>query len=79
VIVVLVEGDEGRLDAFVRDDGRGMPERAPADRPGHLGMVGMRERALAIGARLRIESLAGTGTTVQLHWGDTDESPVPDR
>lgn len=78
-IEVCVDGDAGRLTVRVRDDGCGIPDRGTAVRPGHLGMVGMRERALAIGARLRIESLVDTGTTVELDWGDRDGAPVPDR
>jgi signal transduction histidine kinase len=47
----------------VRDDGRGFdPARAAAN--GHFGLVGMRERAAAIGARLTIDSAPGRGTAV---------------
>lgn len=46
----------------VADDGRGLvPENVPLDR---YGLVGMRERADAAGARLDIESRPGRGTTV---------------
>ncbi len=46
----------------VADDGRGLvPEVVPVDR---YGLVGMRERADAAGARLDIESIPGRGTTV---------------
>ncbi len=49
----------------VRDDGRGFdPDRAAAN--GHFGLVGMRERAGAIGARLTVESAPGRGTAVRL-------------
>ena len=78
-IDVLVQGDAASLAVLVRDDGRGMPERDAAARPGHLGMVGMRERALAIGARLRFESFAGAGPTVKLQWGDAGGPAVLDR
>ena len=37
-------------------------------RPGHLGIVGMRERALEIDARFALESTPGDGTTVRLEW-----------
>jgi signal transduction histidine kinase len=47
----------------VRDDGRGFdPAWAAAN--GHFGLVGMRERAAAIGARLTIDSAPGRGTAV---------------
>ncbi len=46
----------------VSDDGRGFdPEALP---PG-VGTLGMRERALALGGRLEIESEPGSGTTVR--------------
>jgi|WetSurMetagenome_2_1015567.scaffolds.fasta_scaffold80700_2 signal transduction histidine kinase len=51
------------------DDGVGfaMPDRVDAltDR-GHFGLIGMRERAELIGARLSIQSSPGQGTTVEL-------------
>jgi signal transduction histidine kinase len=47
----------------VRDDGRGFdPARAAAN--GHFGLVGMRERAGALGAHLTVESAPGRGTAV---------------
>jgi signal transduction histidine kinase/ligand-binding sensor domain-containing protein len=47
----------------VRDDGRGFdPAQAAAN--GHFGLVGMRERAGAIGAHLTVESAPGRGTAV---------------
>jgi signal transduction histidine kinase len=48
----------------VSDDGRGLPERG-ATRIDAYGMLGMRERADAIGAQLEIESAPGKGTTVR--------------
>ena len=44
-----------------------MPDRVDAltDR-GHFGLIGMRERAELIGARLVIHSSPGQGTTVEL-------------
>ena len=55
--------------ASIRDDGVGfaMPDRVDAltDR-GHFGLIGMRERAELIGARLFIHSSLGAGTTIEL-------------
>ena len=37
-------------------------------RPGHLGLVGMRERARAIGATLTLTARDGGGTQLSLQW-----------
>ncbi|MDT3678668.1 MAG: response regulator [Burkholderiaceae bacterium] len=63
---VSIDGDERSLRLRVADDGSGIP--ANLSRPGHLGIVGMRERALAIGASFALESAPGHGTTVLLDW-----------
>lgn len=53
------------LRVEVRDDGRGFdPEQAGASE--HFGLIGIRERASALGATLVIESAPGRGTTVLL-------------
>jgi signal transduction histidine kinase len=54
----------------VRDDGDGIPEQGA--NPAGFGLVGMRERALSIGATLEIESRPGQGTTVSLRIGAAD-------
>ncbi len=56
------EGETLRLE--VADDGAGFDPAAPV--PGHYGLVGMRERAAAIGATLDIVSAPGAGTRVRL-------------
>lgn len=53
------------LQVRVRDDGRGFDPHGQAP-TGHWGLVGMRERAAAIGARLAITSAPGAGTEVFL-------------
>jgi signal transduction histidine kinase len=52
----------------VRDDGRGLDAivREQGYRSGHWGLLGMRERARSIGARLDIDSARGAGTTIRL-------------
>ncbi|MBC7841701.1 MAG: hypothetical protein H7099_05290 [Gemmatimonadaceae bacterium] len=47
----------------VHDDGRGF-DPALAGANGHYGLLGMRERAAAIGARFTLASAPGQGTTV---------------
>ena len=57
--------DSRELCIGVRDDGRGF-DPSQASPMGHWGLVGMRERASAIGARLTITSAPGAGTEVIL-------------
>lgn len=69
VRVELAAADGGGFALSVGDDGCGLPRNPmPASTAGHLGMVGMRERAVAIGATLDVRSTPGQGTLVQLHW-----------
>ena len=58
-----------QLRLHVRDDGKGIePEVVKAGgRPGHWGLLGMRERAKRIGARLEFWSEVGAGTEVELN------------
>jgi PAS domain S-box-containing protein len=65
---VRVQGNAERLRLDIGDDGIGLPPDAAQGRPGHLGMVGMRERALAIGARLQARARTDGGTLITLTW-----------
>ena len=58
-----LDAQNGWLTAEVRDDGRGLREGA---RPNHesIGLLGMRERALAAGGELVLQSVPGRGTIV---------------
>jgi len=59
-------GDDG-LTVRIRDDGQGIDGRMLREgRPGHFGILGMRERAKRIRAHLRIWSRPGAGTEVEL-------------
>jgi two-component system sensor histidine kinase UhpB len=49
----------------VTDDGIGIPGGA-IDDPGSLGLVGMRERAAALGATFDMQSAPGQGTTIRV-------------
>jgi signal transduction histidine kinase len=51
------------LTMEVRDNGKGISDEAVAN-PTTLGLLGMRERALAAGGELRIVRLAAGGTSV---------------
>lgn len=65
---VLVAGDADYLRVSVVDNGHGVEGLATRTYHGHLGLVGMRERAAAIGARLEIESSPDSGTEVSIEW-----------
>jgi len=57
------QGDELSLE--VRDNGTGFDLEAAA-RPGSLGLLGMRERAIALGGKVEVDSLLGQGTVVRV-------------
>ncbi|HEY8425583.1 MAG TPA: GAF domain-containing protein [Limnochordales bacterium] len=64
-VEVQVRADPGHLELSVADDGKGF-HPASTQAPGHHGLVAMRERAQAIGARLTIATGPGRGTRVML-------------
>lgn len=67
VHVELSFSDRPRLT--IRDDGGGFEAGPQAKRNGGLGLTGMRERALLIGAELKVTSTPGAGTQVELALG----------
>jgi signal transduction histidine kinase len=56
--------DDRRASLEVLDAGRGFDTRA--DHGDHYGLVGMRERADAIGAQLVVDSRPGSGTSIRV-------------
>lgn len=65
---VQLEYGPAEVALVVRDDGRGFSTEDRVDSPpGHYGLIGMRERAQAIGGTLEVTSEPGQGTTVRLH------------
>ncbi|MBN1139827.1 MAG: hypothetical protein JXM73_24865 [Anaerolineae bacterium] len=61
-------GEDGQCVTLeIHDDGNGC-DPGEARRSGGLGLRGMEERAAEIGARLQIDSVAGSGTTVRVVW-----------
>lgn len=68
------------LELRVADDGRGFDVKA--DPAGHFGLLGMRERAQRVGARLELHSQRGRGTEVRVclplapaaQWGPPDQA-----
>jgi PAS domain S-box-containing protein len=67
-VSLALSGDGRRLDLRVEDNGHGITDDERHGRPGHLGLVGMRERAASIGAVLTMERRASGGTCVRLRW-----------
>ena len=60
-VVVSLQAVDGGLRLVVRDDGRGLGP----DRHDGAGITGMRERALLVGGRLTVTSVAERGTEVR--------------
>jgi signal transduction histidine kinase len=72
---VLAERRGDRVLVMVEDDGVGFePDQVYGD---HFGLLGMRERAVALGGVLTVESAPGAGTTVVVEVPSAD--PHPDR
>ena len=60
-----LSGDERHCIVTLTDDGHGFDARSPQCRWSH-GLMGMRQRAEALGGRLDIESRVGGGTRVRV-------------
>ena len=66
-LFVQLEYEPDEIALEVRDDGRGFTVNEKLEpKPGHYGLIGMRERAAAIGGTLEVSSKPGEGTTVRL-------------
>jgi signal transduction histidine kinase len=64
-IDVLLERRDEHLVLVVEDNGRGFEaDLAHQAQAGHLGLIGMQERAEMLGGTLVIESNPGSGTTI---------------
>jgi PAS domain S-box-containing protein len=64
-VAVRLHRADGRIRLVVSDDGKGIPADRLQGRDS-LGLLGMRERASALGGWVEITSQAGSGTTVVL-------------
>jgi signal transduction histidine kinase len=65
VLAVHLSVDNSSVCLSVRDDGHGFNPQG-AEKAGHFGLPGMRERAHLVGGRLLIDSKPGQGTTIRL-------------
>jgi two-component system sensor histidine kinase UhpB len=61
---VVLESSPDLVRLEVADDGVGIPP-GMIENPGTLGLVGMRERATALGADFKVEGGPGSGTTIR--------------
>jgi len=64
-VAVTIRSDARQLTLEVDDDGCGF-EVSRAGAGGGLGLIGLKERAAAIGGQLSIDSAPGKGTRVRL-------------
>ncbi|APD11446.1 hypothetical protein UC34_23865 [Pandoraea vervacti] len=76
-VVVALDGGHRSLKLTISDDGCGLA-RGARRKPGHFGLVGMRERCTALGGTLRIGSVQGSGTLVsaRLPWHQILSAPT---
>jgi two-component system nitrate/nitrite sensor histidine kinase NarX len=65
-ITVTYEGRPGSATLTIADDGVGFDPAV--ERPGHLGLGIMQERAAAVGAAVTVQSTPGAGTSVTVRW-----------
>jgi signal transduction histidine kinase len=77
-IDVRLQRNNGDLILEVRDNGKGISQQPPPDRAESLGILGMRERAMALGGEVTVQSPASGGTTVHARIPFAEDSrPVP--
>jgi signal transduction histidine kinase len=68
-VEVVVSIQPGRVAARIRDDGSGFdPAHPPATGRQQLGLLGMRERAEALGGRMEIKSQPGNGVEIEVEF-----------
>ncbi len=71
-ISVRLSGTPTLMHLVVTDNGTGLPSD-PTPHSGHLGILGMHERAHAVGALVNMESMPPTGTRVGFVWKPSDD------
>jgi signal transduction histidine kinase len=64
-VTVTLDGTAHGVKLSVGDDGAGFDDKGPAP-VGHYGLIGMKERAANIGAKLHVMTSPGRGTTVSV-------------
>lgn len=66
VVSVRARCEDGGVGLVVEDDGVGFDAAVEGSRPGHYGLIGMRERARVAGGHLSLDSAPGGGARVHL-------------
>lgn len=67
--VITLQLEDGSVTCTVEDNGRGLRHNAhslASVAPGHLGLIGMRERATLLGGQFELTSTPGAGTRVRV-------------
>jgi signal transduction histidine kinase len=73
---VLLQRRGDRVVVTIEDDGVGFEQNKARKRGGdHLGLVGLEERAAALGGTLTVESAPGAGTTIVVEVPIADSNP----
>ncbi|MDQ9169577.1 PAS domain-containing protein [Oxalobacteraceae bacterium R-40] len=75
-VKVQLTGTKKSLILKIMDNGLGI-EKSSGKAKKHLGLVGMRERALMLGGRLKIESEPGNGTNIILQIPRSTSTDLP--
>jgi PAS domain S-box-containing protein len=79
-VTVRLLQSEGLVQLAIKDDGIGFEPRRPATRrqkPGSLGLLGMRERAAYVGGELTIKSVLRVGTEIAVRIIQPETNPKP--
>ncbi|HEV2952774.1 MAG TPA: ATP-binding protein [Candidatus Dormibacteraeota bacterium] len=64
IVAMRVRFTDHQVEIEIKDDGIGFSPLASADQRGHLGLIGMQERATLLGGTITIEARPGRGTQV---------------
>ena len=74
-VEITLQCDKRQLQLLVRDNGRGFDPAVVREKRG-FGLLGMRERVLALGGKLRIDSAPGKGTTMMIDLPLPNPEPI---
>ena len=78
-VTVSLQQQKDAVSLAVQDKGTGIESWQEANRPGSHGLTIMRERAEAFGGNLKVKSVPGQGTTVQVTIPITDPNAAQEQ